>query len=220
MSYAPKKQGYGGRKWLYVLEVGANGYLNAGWGGRWSLQRRPKYQWIGKMISMQIACTTDKVVAREISALWLEFLNDILQCAYENARSGVRSVTYNVVELVFSDLQRREEISRTLHGYISTYVDHGDAADIVRKRLFSTKPFAAPIAVFIQGRTGKAIAVERINTNMESQMNALIPYSAAKHTTSKSVSPPIRTSTANIPAELDKDEYWKSKIRHSKPHTH
>lgn len=40
-------------------------------------------------ISLQTACTTEKMVTSEISALVAASLDDILQRAYENARTGV-----------------------------------------------------------------------------------------------------------------------------------
>lgn len=48
------------------------------------------------MILWQIACTTEKMIVKETSALVAESLEDILEFAYDNARSGVRSVIYNV----------------------------------------------------------------------------------------------------------------------------
>lgn len=76
----------------------------------------------------------------------------------------------------------------------------------------------AAIAAFIHCRAGKAIAVERIATRMEEQMNALIPDSAAKHVTSKLVSQPSCLDSAHRPSTSDKDEDWKSDIRHLNHH--
>lgn len=59
-------------------------------------------------ITAQTARMRKKMAAEEISALVAEFFDDILQCAYETERTGVRSFIYKVVEQVLLNLLRRE----------------------------------------------------------------------------------------------------------------
>lgn len=58
----------------------------------------PSNRRMDEMIAVQIARETEKMANKEISALVAEFLENILQCTYDKERTGVRSVTYNVVE--------------------------------------------------------------------------------------------------------------------------
>lgn len=64
------------------------------------------YNEIESMTARQIASTTEQLVAKGISTLVADSLEDILQCADEKAHTGGRSVVYNVVEKMFFDLSR------------------------------------------------------------------------------------------------------------------
>lgn len=50
------------------------------------------------MVAAPVACTTEQLVAKGILTAGADSLDDILQCAYERARTGDRSVDYNIVE--------------------------------------------------------------------------------------------------------------------------
>lgn len=52
------------------------------------------------IVAPQISHTIKKRFLKEVLALVAESMDDILQSAYENARHGVRSTTYNVVQHV------------------------------------------------------------------------------------------------------------------------
>lgn len=58
----------------------------------------PSHRENESMISMQVACTAEQMVAKEIPTLVAGSLNDILQSAWEKAHTRVFSVVYNVFE--------------------------------------------------------------------------------------------------------------------------
>lgn len=52
------------------------------------------------------------------------FLDDILRKSIRNAQSGIRSVIYNIVELVILDLLRKDIIEKMLHKHIAKFFRH------------------------------------------------------------------------------------------------
>lgn len=58
----------------------------------------PSHTKIESRIAVQIACTTEHMLAKEIATLVANSLDDILQWAYEKERTGVLLAVYNVFE--------------------------------------------------------------------------------------------------------------------------
>lgn len=136
------------------------------------------------------------MVAKEISTLVAESLDDILQCVYKNANTGARSIVYIVVEQILFDLLRRGVIFETLDMHIFTCVKSSNADDKVCENLFSDNSFTAPIPNFIQLKTDEQIAAERVATKMEQQLTMDTWDSAGKRVASELVSLPSRTVSA------------------------
>lgn len=106
------------------------------------------------MLDAHIARLKKFIIANETSAIAMESLHDILQCSYENARTAVCSVNHSVAEQVLLEKLQRDEIDKTLNNRFFTYFNTCDAADQVGGKLISTRFFMAPIATYIQYRTG------------------------------------------------------------------
>lgn len=132
-------------------------------------------------IAAQIALTTKQMVAKVTLTHFEESLDDILQCAYESARTAVRSGLYKVVEQVLFYFLRRGVSGETLDGYVSTYFNIGNTDDKAGKKLLSINYAMAPISKFIQRRTGEAIAAERVATKMEDHLNVHKSDTAVKY---------------------------------------
>lgn len=176
----------------------------------------PSHGEIETMIAAQVKRATKQIVAKEITTLVEESLDDILQCAYENARSGVRSVVYNVVEQVVFDLIRQDVIGETLDKHISAYLDTENAADKVCDKLLSNNSFMTPIATFVKRKTNETIAAERVVAKMKEHLHITAPDPAVKHIERKSVSPPSRTESALSSPSSDNQQEHKSNHRRSK----
>lgn len=73
------------------------------------------------MIISQTACTTGKIVSKEVLAPVDELLDDILQCAREKAHSGVYYFLYNVFKQVLLGLLCQNVTITSLDRRISTY---------------------------------------------------------------------------------------------------
>lgn len=108
-----------------------------------------------EMITVQIARTTEKMVVEENSTLVRETLNDILQCAYKNARVVARPVNYIIMKQVLIDLPRRDVIHKTLHRHISICFKFDDAARKFCEVLLLSNSITSPIAVFVQANMAK-----------------------------------------------------------------
>lgn len=100
-------------------------------------------------VAAQCTCTTEQMVAKEISAFVAESLEAILQWAYENACPGFRSVIYKFAEQVLLDVLCRAMIGEPLDRHISTYFSSSDPADKVGVKPISTNSLIAPIAALI-----------------------------------------------------------------------
>lgn len=75
-----------------------------------------------EMIAEETGPATEKIFTREASTLFVyESFLYILQCAYNSAQLGGRSLIYNAVEQVLLDLFRRGVIGKTLDRNISSY---------------------------------------------------------------------------------------------------
>lgn len=92
-------------------------------------------------------------------------------------------------------MQRREW--RDSERRITIYSNSIDAAGNIEK-LLSTNSFTAPIAAILQRRTCEPIAGGYTASQMEEQVNGLIPNPAIKQTMSKSISCPSRTDLTHI----------------------
>lgn len=115
----------------------------------------------------------------------------------------VHSVIYSAIEQVLLNLLRRDVIGETLDMHLCTCFNSWEAADRAGGKLLSTNFSRAPIAAFIQGKTENDTTAERVATEIEEQMNALILDWAAKQAMSKSVSRPSRTDSARSPSSSD-----------------
>lgn len=71
------------------------------------------------------------------------------------------------MEQVLFDLLRSRVTGETVNKHISNYLNSNDAADKICGRLLSTNSFTAPIDAFIQHRPRKALAADRVVTEME-----------------------------------------------------
>lgn len=67
-------------------------------------------------------------------------------------------------------------IWKILYRNNSTYLKSGGSYNLVYGKLVYTISFMEPIAEFIQRRTRKDIAEERVTTQVEEQMSTFIPY--------------------------------------------
>lgn len=74
---------------------------------------------------------TEQLVAKEIRSLVVDSLDDVLQCAYERACIGVRSVVYNVVVPNLFDMSRDEAIGEILEKHIAKFSDTSNTPDKV-----------------------------------------------------------------------------------------
>lgn len=115
---------------------------------------------IESVVAKQVAGEMEQLVSKEILTLVADSLSDILQWSYEKARTGARSVFYNVVEQMVFDMLRYERIDEFLDNRITKYFDTNDPADKVGGKLLSTNAFMAPIIKFVQRRTNEAGATE------------------------------------------------------------
>lgn len=122
----------------------------------------------------------EKKVIKEISALVVESLDDILQLAYLNKRTGICSVIYDVDEQVLLHLIRRDVICETLDRHTSTYFNFDDADAKVFGQLFSTNSFITPIAVVILCINGKDLTVRSVSIKIQEELIMLIQDTAAK----------------------------------------
>lgn len=73
------------------------------------------------IIVPKFASTTKRIAAKKRLTLVADFLDDILQCTYENAGTAVWPVVYSIVEQVLFDSFRRDVISKSLPKHLSTY---------------------------------------------------------------------------------------------------
>lgn len=125
---------------------------------------------IESIFSKQVACPTEYLVAKEIPTLVADLLDDIRQCSYEKARSGARSLVYNVIEQIPFDFLRGEVKVVISHKQIAKYFDINDTAYDVCEKLLSSNAFMAPDDAFVQRRTIEAVTAEHVATKMTEQL--------------------------------------------------
>lgn len=147
----------------------------------------------------------EQLVAKESTALVENSLHDILHWVYKEARTGVQSVVYNVVDEILFDLLREDVTDWTLHKHITKYFDTRDPNSKVGEKLLSTYVFMGPIPALIQRRTSEAVTVERVSTKMEKQLRLQRVDADAKCCTKTSVSLPSHTDAAPIYSPSDRD---------------
>lgn len=76
------------------------------------------------MTAKQIAFIMKQMSCKEISALVEDFLNEILESKYEEARKGFCSILYNVVEQAALDLLCWEMTDNILDKHTAVYFDN------------------------------------------------------------------------------------------------
>lgn len=89
----------------------------------------PRYPKIESPIAVQITSTTEQMVTNEVSMLMECSLDSILQCVYENVRTGAHPVVDIVVERVLFDLLCWKVMDEIMDKQIANYSDPCDAAD-------------------------------------------------------------------------------------------
>lgn len=72
---------------------------------------------------------TKQVVAKEISTLVVDDLEDVLQCAYERPQMAAHSVVYIIFEQIPFDLMHQEVMEEIFDKHIANYFDTTNAAD-------------------------------------------------------------------------------------------
>lgn len=72
-----------------------------------------RYSEMKSMLATQIAHKTEQLITK-IIPFWLDSLHDPLQCVRKEARTGVRSVVYNVVKQVLFEVWHGEVYTRCL----------------------------------------------------------------------------------------------------------
>lgn len=149
----------------------------------------------------------DHMVSKQISTLVADYLEAILQCKFEKARMGARSVVYNVFEQVQFHLSLEEVRAQILDKHIAKYFDTSDAGDKTSEKILSTNPFLASIVAFIQRRNVETVAVGRAAQKMEKKVKDQILDADVKHVTQNSVSPPSRTNSVPSSSTSNKDDH-------------
>lgn len=132
----------------------------------------PSYIETASMVAAPVVSTTEQWVAKEIPTPVAESLNDILQCAYEKARTGARSVAYIVVQQFIFDLFCREVMDEIPEKHLANYFDTSDDTYKIGKRLLFVNAFMAPVATFVQCRTGGLLAAEDLGTKIEKTLRS------------------------------------------------
>lgn len=92
------------------------------------------------MIATQVPCTSGHMVAKEISTLVSDSLDDLLQWAY--GRLGMRfSFVVNIfIEQMLFDLVRGEVMYQILGKHIAEYFDNSNTARKVGESYYSQMP--------------------------------------------------------------------------------
>lgn len=108
---------------------------------------------MAERIAIHIALATDKMVAREISDLVPESLDDILPFAYDSTRSGVCSDIYIVIKEVLLHLLCRNLICRTLNRHMSSHLNSNYSSCRIDGKLHLTIYSMAAIVARIQYKT-------------------------------------------------------------------
>lgn len=119
------------------------------------------YSEIELLAATLVARTMKQLDAKKISKLVVDSLEAILQCMYEEARIGARSVIYNVVEQMLLDLWHLEVMGKTFYNHIGFDFATSDATDKIGEKLLSTKALMVAIAAFSQQVTGKELVVKK-----------------------------------------------------------
>lgn len=84
---------------------------------------------INSRISEEVVCTTEQMVARDISALMMASLMNAQHCAYENSHRKVCLVVYTIFEEIVFRLVRLEMMHKILKKLITNCSDISDVSD-------------------------------------------------------------------------------------------
>lgn len=157
------------------------------------------------MVAKQASRTTEHLLAKGITRLVADSLDELLHCTYEKVHTGNRSVFYSIVKQIHFDLLHEKLMDQSLNKHIAEYFDTSETAEKAGEKLLSANAFTAAVAALIPCRSSKAVAADRIATDMEQQLRLRTVDPDAKRIMRKSVSPPSRTDSAPSFSSSDKD---------------
>lgn len=114
------------------------------------------------MIAAQAANTMKQMVAKECSTVVADSWDDIMQCSYDMAGTGVCSVVYNAVEKILLHLLRSEMMNKTVDKHIANNFDTANSVDKIYGNLQSTNAYIASIVVFMKQEVSEAFLAVHI----------------------------------------------------------
>lgn len=146
----------------------------------------------------------EQLIAREIPTLVADSPDDILQCAFEKARTRDFSVIHIVIKKALFKLLPEKWMDQTTNRQIAKYFDTSDTSNTVGEKQLSTNALMAPIAAIIKQRTSNGTATERSALKTEKLLK-LQTVAETKIVPRKSGCLPSRTDFPPSYSSSDKD---------------
>lgn len=101
--------------------------------------------------------------------------DNILRTSFHIGQSSIRSVGYNVVQVVMLDLIRRDVVEETLDAHISRILDPQMATEKLLKKLLTPNSIMAPFPTFVKRKTKTGMENRKKLPNVFVILNALHP---------------------------------------------